>query len=77
MSDNMINTVSITIGTTMYGRFEDLPNTTSHILAEFIDNALQSYRDNRTLLENLEFFAGIRLVFANAGINLWVRLFIP
>ncbi len=54
MSDNMINTVSITIGTTMYGRFEDLPNTTSHILAEFIDNALQSYRDNRTLLENLE-----------------------
>lgn len=50
----MINTVSITIGTTMYGRFEDLPNTTSHILAEFIDNALQSYRDNKIQLENLE-----------------------
>ncbi|PKO97410.1 MAG: hypothetical protein CVU12_00035 [Bacteroidetes bacterium HGW-Bacteroidetes-7] len=54
MSDNIIDTVSITIGTTMYGRFEDLPNTTSHILAEFIDNALQSYRDNKTKLENLE-----------------------
>ena len=54
MSDNLINTVSITIGTTMYGRFEDLPNTTSHILAEFIDNALQSYRDNKTQLESLE-----------------------
>lgn len=34
----------------MYGRFEDLPNTTSHVLAEFIDNALQSSRDKREAL---------------------------
>lgn len=54
MSEKIIQTVSITIGTTMYGRFEDLPNTTSHILAEFIDNALQSYRDNQSQLEALE-----------------------
>lgn len=31
----------------MYGRFEDLPNTSSHVLAEFVDNALQSSRDRR------------------------------
>lgn len=34
----------------MYGRFEDLPNTTSHVLAEFVDNALQSSRDKRDAL---------------------------
>lgn len=54
MSENIMQTVSITIGSMMYGRFEDLPNTASHDLAEFIDNALQSYRDNKSQLEALE-----------------------
>jgi len=54
MGENIMQTVSITIGSMMYGRFEDLPNTASHDLAEFIDNALQSYRDNKSLLETLE-----------------------
>ena len=39
-------TVSIAIGTTMFARYADLPNTVSHAVAEFIDNALQSYRNN-------------------------------
>ena len=40
-------TVSIAIGTTMFARYADLPNTVSHAIAEFIDNALQSYRNNK------------------------------
>ena len=45
--------VSIEIGTTMFARYADLPNTVSHAIAEFIDNALQSYRDcNELLLAN-------------------------
>jgi len=39
--------VSIEIGAKMFNRFEDLPNTVSHVLAEFVDNALQSYRDHK------------------------------
>jgi len=54
MSENVIDSVSIAIGSKMYGRFEDLPNTVSHVLAEFIDNALQSYRDNKSTLESHE-----------------------
>ena len=52
MNDN-IEKVSIAIGSTMYGRFEDLTNTPSNVLAEFVDNALQSYRDNRQRLHAL------------------------
>ena len=52
MNDN-IEKVSIAIGPTMYGRFEDLTNTPSNVLAEFVDNALQSYRDNRQRLHAL------------------------
>lgn len=48
--NNNIQRVSIAIGSSMYGRFEDLPNTTSHVLAEFVDNALQSSRDKREAL---------------------------
>ena len=40
-------TVSIAIGATMFARYADLPNTVSHALADFVDNALQSYRDNK------------------------------
>ena len=47
MSDRIIDKVSVRIGSQMYGRFEDLPNTVPHVLAEFVDNALQSFRDNR------------------------------
>lgn len=39
--------VSIDIGPKMFRRFEDLPNTVPHVLAEFVDNALQSARDHR------------------------------
>ena len=49
---NNINkqTVSIEIGNTMFARYADLPNTVSHAIAEFIDNALQSYRDCKEML---------------------------
>lgn len=47
MNDRIIDKVSVRIGSQMYGRFEDLPNTVPHVLAEFVDNALQSFRDNR------------------------------
>lgn len=46
--------VSIAIGTNMYSRFSSLVNTPSHVLAEFVDNALQSFRDNKSILESLE-----------------------
>ena len=45
-------TVSIAIGTTMFARYADLPNTVSHAIAEFIDNALQSYRNNKADLSD-------------------------
>lgn len=51
MIDQNIPVVDITIGSNMYGRIADLPNTPSHVLAEFVDNALQSYRDKKTELE--------------------------
>lgn len=38
-----IPVVDITIGSNMYGRISDMVNTPSHVLAEFIDNALSSY----------------------------------
>ena len=50
MTDINKHTVSIAIGTTMFARYADLPNTVSHAIAEFIDNALQSYRDNKERL---------------------------
>ena len=49
--EQSIPTVDITIGTNMFGRMSDIKNTPSHVLAEFVDNALQSYRDNRERLE--------------------------
>ena len=35
MNDRIIDKVSVRIGSQMYGRFEDLPNTVPHVLAEF------------------------------------------
>lgn len=50
MNQVKIQSVDITIGTKVYSTFEALPNTVSHVLAEFVDNALQSYRDNKDKL---------------------------
>ena len=47
MKDHSIPVVDITIGSNMYGRISDLPNTPSHVLAEFVDNALQSFRNKK------------------------------
>ena len=51
--NHSIEAVNISIGASMYGRFEDLTNTPSNVLAEFVDNALQSYRNNKELLHSL------------------------
>lgn len=50
MTNQNISSVDITIGANMYGRIPDLPNTPSHVLAEFVDNALQSSRDKKEKL---------------------------
>ncbi len=52
--ETSISTVDITIGTNMFARMPDMKNTPSHVLAEFVDNALQSYRDNKERLEQAE-----------------------
>lgn len=54
MMDKDISVVDITIGANMYGRISDLPNTPSHVLAEFVDNALQSSRDKKEQLLALD-----------------------
>lgn len=54
MTEQNISVVDITIGANMYGRISDLPNTPSHVLAEFVDNALQSFRDKKEVLNSLE-----------------------
>ena len=54
MIEQNISVVDITIGANMYGRISDLPNTPSHVLAEFVDNALQSSRDKKEQLLALD-----------------------
>lgn len=54
MMEHNISVVDITIGANMYGRISDLPNTPSHVLAEFVDNALQSSRDKKEQLLALD-----------------------
>lgn len=54
MMEQNITVVDITIGANMYGRISDLPNTPSHVLAEFVDNALQSSRDKKEQLFALD-----------------------
>lgn len=49
-----IQDVSIEIGARMYSSFKGIQNTPSHVLAEFVDNALQSYRDNAQRLHELD-----------------------
>ena len=50
MNNNELKSVKINIGSNMYSRFADLPNTVPHVLAEFVDNALQSFADNKEAL---------------------------
>ncbi len=54
MSNQELQSVKINIGSNMYSRFPDLPNTVPHVLAEFIDNALQSYKDNNNALLDID-----------------------
>lgn len=49
-----INEVSIETGTNIYARLESLKNTPAHVLAEFIDNALQSFIDYKNELLSVE-----------------------
>ena len=48
--ETSISSVDITRGANMYGRISDITNTPSHVLAEFVDNAIQSYIDNKNEL---------------------------
>lgn len=63
---SMQDTVNIEIGSNMYSRFEDFPNTMSNVLAEFVDNALQSYRDNKEELHAIraDYQFGVDIVFS-------------
>jgi hypothetical protein len=45
--------VGIEIGQNVYSTFEAQANTVSHVLAEFIDNAIQSFRDHKEELLSL------------------------
>lgn len=47
-------TVSIEVGTQMLARYADLSNTPSHTLAEFVDNTIQSYKNNTDRLKLLD-----------------------
>ena len=66
-----IESVNISIGSNMYSRFEDLTNTPANVLAEFVDNALQSYRENKERLHSLDadyhFSVNIEFVKENNG----------
>lgn len=48
-----IEKVSIAIGSRMYATFKDVKNSPSHVLAEFVDNALQSSWDNASELKRI------------------------
>lgn len=61
MMEHNISVVDITIGANMYGRISDLPNTPSHVLAEFVDNALQSSRDKKEQLLALDVNYSLRV----------------
>ena len=48
-----VKDVDIKIGTNLYARLQDMKNTPSHVFAEFVDNALQSYLDHEKELKEL------------------------
>ena len=77
MIEQKISVVDITIGANMYGRISDLPNTPSHVLAEFVDNALQSSRDKKEQLlkEDAEFrLSGMIIVIKQKSLLLQIML---
>ena len=45
--------VSIEVGANIFSRYADLTNTVSHALGEFVDNAIQSYLDNKESLKSI------------------------
>lgn len=49
-----INTVSIALKPNVYGTFRNLNNTVSNTLGEYVDNAVQSYLNNRELLLSID-----------------------
>ena len=51
---NHIKEVSIEVGNNIYARLESISNTPAHVLAEFIDNAMQSYLDHKEELLALD-----------------------
>lgn len=54
MNNQQLQSVKINIATNMYRTFSNLKNTVPHALAEFVDNALQSYKDNKETLYEIE-----------------------
>lgn len=54
VENNCIKDVTIEVGQMIYGRLQDMKNDCSHVLAEFVDNALQSYIDHKQELKSLE-----------------------
>lgn len=52
--NNDIKAVSIKIGQKMYETFSALPNTFAHALADFVDNAVQSYVDSKDNLLKID-----------------------
>jgi hypothetical protein len=61
--NHTIEEVDITISANMYGRLPDMRNEPSHVLAEFVDNALQSYFDNKVHLLEIEPDYKLQIVF--------------
>lgn len=49
-----INTVSIALKPNVYSTFRNLNNTVSNTLGEYVDNAVQSYLNNRELLLSID-----------------------
>lgn len=49
-----ISQVSIALKPNVYTTFRDLPNTLSNTLGEYVDNAVQSYFDNKERLKSCE-----------------------
>ena len=47
-----INTVSIKIQTGVYGQFRNLNNRVWFALGEYVDNAVQSFENNKNLLKD-------------------------
>lgn len=59
-----INTVSIALKPNVYSTFRNLNNTVSNTLGEYVDNAVQSYLNNRELLLSVEPDYRLRITIA-------------